>query len=139
VNTVFADTSYWIAVSNPQDSLHTRVKDLSRTLRPMRLVTSEMVLAEFLNDFSQRGEFLRRAAVRLIERSRNDPNITIVRQTSLQFWEAVSMYSARTDKAWSLTDCASFQIMRHYHLNQALAHDRHFEQAGFRALLRDAY
>jgi hypothetical protein len=34
------------------------------------------------------------------------------------------------DKAWSLTDCASIDLMRQ-------AHDHHFVQAGFRALLAD--
>ena len=134
---VFADTSYWIAVSNPHDALHGRVKEISLALQPMRVVTSEMALAEFLNDYSGRGEFLRRVAVRLVERSRRAANAVIVRQTSRQFWEAVSIYVARADKAWSLTDCASFQVMKRYRLTEALTHDRHFEQAGFRALLRD--
>lgn len=134
---VFADTAYWIAVSNPRDSLHARVREVSKALRPMHLVTSEMVLAEFLNDFCQRGEFLRRIAVRLIERSRSDGSAFVVPQTSDQFWAAVSMYDGRPDKGWSLTDCASFQIMERYNLTEALTHDRHFEQAGFKALLRD--
>jgi predicted nucleic acid-binding protein len=137
VRAVFADTSYWIAVSNPQDALHGRVKELSLALQPMRVLTSEMVLAEFLNDYSGRGEFLRRVAVRLVERSRRAANVIIVRQTSRQFWEAVSMYATRADKAWSLTDCASFQTMKRYRLTEAFTHDRHFLQAGFRALPDD--
>jgi predicted nucleic acid-binding protein len=40
------------------------------------------------------------------------------------------------DKEWSLTDCASFEIMRERGLTEALAHDQHFVQAGFVALLR---
>lgn len=47
------------------------------------------------------------------------------------------MYRERTDKSWSLTDCMSFLIMRKRHIKTALAHDRHFEQAGFTALLRE--
>jgi predicted nucleic acid-binding protein len=137
VKALFADTAYWIAVSNPRDSLHARVREVSKALKPMRIVTSEMVLAEFLNDVGQRGEFLRRIAVRLIERSRNEGNAFVVPQTSEQFWTAVAMYDRRPDKAWSLTDCASFQIMERYNLTAALTHDRHFEQAGFKALLRD--
>lgn len=71
---VFADTAYWIAISNPHDSLHDRARHISRSLPSKRLVTSEMVFAELLNDFGQRGEFLRRLAARLVERARADRN-----------------------------------------------------------------
>jgi predicted nucleic acid-binding protein len=40
------------------------------------------------------------------------------------------------DKSWSLTDCASFLIMEEMQITVALAHDRHFVQAGFQTLLR---
>ena len=133
---VFADTGYWIAISNPRDSLHLHAKDVSRALSPVCLVTSEMVLTEYLNDFGQRGTFLRRAAAKLTERLRRDANTTVVRQTSARFWAAVDFYAARADKAWSHTDCASFHIMERYRLTEALTYDKHFEQAGFRALLR---
>jgi predicted nucleic acid-binding protein len=46
------------------------------------------------------------------------------------------LYAARLDKQWSLTDCVSFEVMRDMRLTDALASDHHFEQAGFRALLR---
>ena len=36
---VFADTSYWIAVSNPRDFLHTRARELSKQLAPVHVVT----------------------------------------------------------------------------------------------------
>ena len=134
---VFADTGYWIALSNPRDSLHTPARELSRARRPAHLVTSEMVLTEYLNDFSRRGGFLRRAASTLVQQLRRNPNATIVPQTTAQFWEAVSMYAARGDKPWSQTDCASFRIMQEWRLSDALTHDRNFEQAGFKALLRN--
>lgn len=133
---VFADTGYWIAISNPHDSLHDRAKEVSRSLPSKRIVTSEMVFTEFLNDFGQRGEFLRMLAARLVERSRRDPNVIVVSQTSRQFREALSVYEKRRDKFWSLTDCASFRIMERYGIKEALTYDRHFEQAGFAALLR---
>ena len=40
------------------------------------------------------------------------------------------------DKEWSLTDCASFDVMRERKLVDALVYDKHFEQAGFVPLLR---
>jgi len=67
-----------------------------------------------------------------------DPNATVIPQTSIQFREALSFYRQHKDKAWSLTDCASFITMREAGLTEALTHDHHFEQAGFKALLRNS-
>jgi len=96
-----------------------------------------MVLTELLNDFGKRGMTFRQAAVNLIEDIRRNPNLSIVPQSSIQFQEAFVLYARRADKTWSHTDCASFQIMKRGRIAEALTHDRHFEQAGFRALLRD--
>lgn len=134
---VFADSSYWIALLNPGDALHEKATRVSKSLGRIHLMTSEMVLAELLNDSAGRGEAVRRAAVLLVERLRRSPNLSIVPQSSLQFQDALSLYADRGDKAWGLTDCASFRIMDRDGLTRALTHDRHFEQAGFKALLRD--
>ena len=48
---------------------------------------------------------------------------------------ALSDYEARPDKKWGLTDCISFAVMRDGNLNDALTADKHFIQAGFRALM----
>ena len=47
------------------------------------------------------------------------------------------LYKKRPDKEWSITDCVSFKIMEEYGITEALAYDKHFEQVGFIALLRD--
>jgi predicted nucleic acid-binding protein len=95
-----------------------------------------MVLAEVLNALGSRGETIRAKAAEAVEQLRQAPNVTIVPQTSAQFAEALAFYRGHGDKEWSLTDCASFLIMRDSGLTEALARDRHFEQAGFTALLR---
>jgi predicted nucleic acid-binding protein len=46
------------------------------------------------------------------------------------------LFAKRPDKAWSLTDCISFVVMRDQDIAEALTGDRHFEQAGFVALLK---
>jgi predicted nucleic acid-binding protein len=134
---IFADTSYWIALLNPKDSLHKKARSFSEALGSRRVVTSEMVLAEFLNDCSQRGAALRQAAVAMVRSLRRKTDVFIVPQSSLQFQEAPTLFAERSDKDWSLTDCSSFKIMKGGRLTQALTHDHHFQQAGFRALLRD--
>ena len=53
------------------------------------------------------------------------------------YWErGLRLYFERSDKEWSLTDCISFTVMHEEGLTEALTGDRHFEQAGFSALLR---
>ncbi len=75
MNTVFADTYYFIALLNPKDSAHTRASDFSRTSRA-HVVSSICVFT-------------------------------------------------------------SFVIMQEHGLTEALTGDHHFEQAGFRALLKE--
>ena len=133
---VFADTGYWIAVLDPRDELHQRARQVSQNLGQFRLVTSEMVLTELLNSFADR-EDLRDVVAAAVDAVMQDPNTEVVPQTSLQFREAITRYKARRDKKWSLTDCASFLIMEQRVIPDALAYDHHFEQAGFKALLRD--
>jgi predicted nucleic acid-binding protein len=137
MRTVFADACYWIARFNPRDDLHAKACELSAGLDNCRIVTSEMVLVEFLNVLggSGRGRDLRKKAAEIVTRLMNNPNIEVIPQTSLQFRNAFEFFRQRQDKEWGLTDCASFQIMNDKNLNEALTHDPHFVQAGFQALM----
>ena len=136
MRTVFADSGYWIAMSFPRDPLHTRAAAVAEQLIPFRIVTTEMVLAEFLNFATSRGEFARALAAERAKASLTDPEVDVVPHTSEQFRAALDMYAGRLDKEWSLIDCASFLLMEELNIREALAHDRNFEQAGFIALLR---
>lgn len=136
MRSAFADTSYWIALLSPTDSLHERAQTVSRSLASVQVVTSELIFTELLNDFSWRGPVLRASAVATIERLRHSPLVMIVPNSSLLFQEALVLYDRRSDKDWSLTDCASICIMQRYNIADAITHDHHFVQAGFRALLR---
>jgi predicted nucleic acid-binding protein len=136
VKTVFADTGYWAALLNPKDQLHAKAGEVSSGLGRVRILTTEMVLDELLAALSKVP--LRPYAIRGVEAIRSNPNVEVVPQTSLQFVSALDSYRSVSDKEWSLTDCASFVLMRERGLTEALAHDHHFEQAGFIALLRGA-
>ena len=136
IERVFADTSYWIGLFNDRDSLYRSAVAASRKYSPNRIVTSEMVLTEMLNNFSERGPHFRQAAAAGVASLRVASEVMIVPQTPELFTRAFQRYRAMSDKGWSLTDCASFVIMEDEGLAIALSHDRHFEQAGFQALLR---
>ena len=132
---LFADASYWIALVNPRDELHDRAVRVTRQNASAQIVTSEMVLVELLNSFSDAGR-LRQAAGEMVQQLRKTSGIKIVAQSVQQFESALSRYLRAADKSGSLTDCASFQIMESEAIQAALTYDQHFVQAGFAALLR---
>jgi predicted nucleic acid-binding protein len=88
-----------------------------------------------LNSFSDRGR-LRHAVGGVVQRLRSNRDVVIVPQTSEQFESALRRYRKAADKSWSLTDCASFEVMEAEQIGAALTHDQHFAQAGLEALLR---
>jgi len=137
VRFVFADTGYWIALLNSRDDLHQKALQLSRSLQPIHIFTSEAVLIEVLNDFSKHDEYFRDLATGLIQDLRSHANTTIIPQTSQQFEQAFILYTQRKDKQWSHTDCVSFNIMEENGIAEALAYDKHFAQAGYMALMRN--
>ena len=50
------------------------------------------------------------------------------------FLNALALYEARQDKAYSLTDCSSMATMRALGITQVLTRDAHFAQEGFALL-----
>lgn len=133
---VFADTGYWVALFNPRDQLHDKAVAVTRELGDCRKVTTEMVLVEFLNFVSGEGQYLRRLAGERVKEFSANPEVEVLAQTSSQFQAAVDRYLSRLDHSWSVVDCASFMVMEDRGIQEALAFDHHFEQAGFTALLR---
>ena len=134
---VFADTGYWIALINERDQGHEKAVEVRTSLAEYRIVTTEMVLTELLNYASRRGEMMRDLAAGTATGLTQDDNTTVIPQTSSQFQTALARYRSRPDQNWSIVDCASFIVMEERGIQEALAFDRHFQQAGFTALLRD--
>ena len=65
-----------------------------------------------------------------------DASVQIIPLTENLFAKAFQFYARHLDKEWGLIDCVSFVVMQDRGIAEALTADRHFEQAGFRALLR---
>ncbi|MDB9493294.1 PIN domain-containing protein [Spirulina major CS-329] len=137
MRTIFVDTGYWIALISPDDDLHDQALWITEQVLPAQFVTTELVLNELLNAFSRHGARFRQAAVSLIDSLLEDETVEIIPQSIQLFHAALALYRQRPDQAWSHTDCVSFHLMRERKIMEALAYDRHFEQAGFVALLRD--
>lgn len=133
MRTVFADTFYYLAFVGEGDSRHDRAVQFSKAYRG-RTVTTAWVLTEVADAMAapeQRPNFLT-----LLEQLQADSALTIVPPTESLFQRGLALYTARADKAWSLTDCISFVVMDEHGIADALTGDHHFEQAGFTALLR---
>ncbi len=133
MSVVFADTFYFIALSNPSDGHHAAAVRAAESLKS-RLLTTHYVLIEVADALSAprfRADvagFLRQLAI--------DPGTEIIGPNIPLYERGLELYAQRLDKAWSLTDCTSFVVMTERGLTEALTGDAHFEQAGFRALLR---
>ena len=130
---IFADTGYFVALTEPRDGLHDRAVRWSRTIKEQVLVT-EYVAWELVNALSDPND--RPKAHFWIEQFFTKPGFEFVPASMPIFQAGRELHAARPDKAWSLTDCTSFVVMKDWGLTRALSFDHHFEQAGFEALLR---
>jgi uncharacterized protein len=133
---VFLDTAYAIALISPRDDFHEQAQSLSIQLEQSRnlVVTTRAVLVEIGNALSKRQ--FRSVAVQLLDMIEADPTIEIIPLSEELYKQAVILYSARPDKEWGLVDCISFVVMQERGIVDALTSDEHFQQAGFRVLLR---
>jgi predicted nucleic acid-binding protein len=135
---VFLDTSYALALSAPTDQFHNRAMSLADELDTARarLVTTRAVLLEIGNALSRQR--YRAAAISLLRSLEADPTVVILPLSDELYSKALELHCSRLDKEWGLIDCASFVVMAQRGLSKALTADEHFEQSGFRALLREA-
>jgi uncharacterized protein len=136
MNLVFADTFYWIALTNIRDRANRRVLEVSRSLGSRSIITTDEVLTELLN-FCSGDVRVRMETALVVQDILAGPDVRVVPQSRASFLAGLELYRARPDKGYSLTDCISMQTMRREGITEALTNDRHFEQEGFQALFRD--
>jgi len=131
----FVDASGWIALVNANDTLHHQsVRLFEQRLNDGRgFVTSSVVLLEVGNWLSPVP--LRRLASGLAERIEHSSRVQVVELTPELYRKGWQHYRERPDKDWGVIDCVSFTIMQEHNIVEALTGDRHFQQAGFVALL----
>lgn len=132
MNALFADTFYFLALVNGGDKHHAaavRYDDVQPAL-----VTTAWVLTEVADALSapeNRAVFLK-----LLDVLNENPQVQIIPPDNRLFERGTELFRQRADKNWSLTDCISFVVMADKKISGALTGDRHFEQAGFHALLK---
>jgi len=129
---VFGDTFYYLALISPSDEAHANALAFSE-VRDIRVITTAWVLTEVADALSLPS--IRLSFGHLFDCLCKDPLTHVVPATETLFEKGIDLYLSRPDKEWSLTDCISFVVMREWGLTESLTADRHFEQAGFKALL----
>ena len=129
----FADTFYYLAMLHADDATHERAVELSGELTGPAVTTAWVLteLADGLAAPATRGSF-----VRLLASLRADPKCIVLPASQDLLELGLALYQRRPDKAWTLTDCVSFVVMKDRGIRDALTADHHFEQAGFTALLK---
>jgi predicted nucleic acid-binding protein len=130
---VFADTFYFLALLDSSDSRHAQAIVFARDPE-LRLVTTQWVLAEFGDAYCHPND--RKDFVSFYHSLAEHPHVKIIPAETHLFQRGVGLFAERPDKNWSLTDCLSFISMRDEGISEALTGDKHFEQAGFTALLK---
>ncbi len=130
----FADTNFLVALLNPKDQWHSAAKEAARALDEPVLTTmwALVELGDALSVGSNRDLFLE-----FVDQLSEQPEWETVPASSDWFARGLELFRGRKDKEWSLTDCISFSVMKQRDITEALTHDHHFEQAGFRVLLKD--
>lgn len=129
---VFADSLYWIAVSNPRDQWHAAAMKASHAIRGAEIVTTQEVLSEFLTALRYTPK-LRSIAARRV--SQIYATSVVLPQSDRSFQAGLALYQTRPDKKYSHIDCISMETMRQEGITDSLTHDDHFTQEGFTKLL----
>lgn len=93
----FVDTLYLVALFNPRDQWHERAIEAATLVSETNLITTEDVLVELLNFFSEYGEKARRGAVAQVEGILSGANIEVISQSNETFMAGLALYKARPD------------------------------------------
>jgi uncharacterized protein len=128
----FPDTYYYLALVNPKDIGHAKAVAFAKSATAPMVTTDWVIteLADALCAVPNRPVF-----TRLLALIRNE-STTVVPFGVALMERGLALFTERQDKDWPLTDCISFVVMKEQGITEALTADRHFEQAGFVALLK---
>lgn len=132
---LFIDTSGFFALLTQRDSQHQAARRVLRkaAIEKRRLLTTDYVLDETATLLKARGEG--RLAGDLFDRVFQSTACRVMWTDEDRFSQVRAFFLKHSDQSWSFTDCVSFCVMKELRLTDALTSDRHFEQAGFVALL----
>lgn len=137
VREIFADTAGWANYFVRSQPLHKQARELLVHSRASRspLITTNYVVTELASLLITRLRTPKPVLVSILQAIETVSWVEVVHVDTTLDEEAWRLFKERSDKEWSLVDCASFAVMRRLGGTHALTTDRHFEQAGFVRLL----
>lgn len=133
---VFVDTSALIAMGNKRDQFHRQaIKLRHQFIRSKRAhITTSAVLMELGNAFSPIP--LRSTSIRLIDTIKISRFWQVIPINDDLFDRSLSKFKQMADKEWSLIDCIGIIIAEEFRIIEIFTNDRHFEQSGFKILMK---
>ena len=135
---IFADTAGWGNLVDPSQPYHELASQIYRSARQHghTFITTNYVLTELVALLTNPLQIHRTAIIHFIGGVKASPYVQVIHIDPTVDTQAWKLLTQRTDKAWSLVDCASFVVMQRESITEALTTDHHFEQAGFIRLLQ---
>lgn len=130
----FVDTSFSVALVSEKDLDHKKAQSLAIEYENAPLIITDCVLLEIGNSLARN---FREQAASSITNYLTSLEVEVVSLDQDLFLRGFELYKSRMDKAWGLVDCISFIVMLDRGIEDALTSDRHFRQAGFKALMVD--
>jgi len=132
---VFVDTSGLYALIDKNDASHRAARDaVAKILRDgRRLLVTDYVIDESVTLAKARGGAS--VASRVLDLVEQSQGIRIEWIGPERFAATRAYFRKHAHHDYSFTDCSSFVVMRELRLDQALTTDRHFVEAGIRAVL----
>ena len=130
----FVDTAFILAVVSEKDELHQKSRELVKIYGTLPWMTTDLVLYEVANSLARNAK---PQAQKIISEFLEADGIEIVYASPALFRKGFALYCKYADKTWGLVDCVSFVVMRETGITDALTNDKHFQQAGFNALMGD--
>jgi predicted nucleic acid-binding protein len=92
---IFADTFYWVVVSNKRDEWHDRVQQAAETLKQAHLVTTDEVLVEVPTFFAAYGSRRRQKTVEIVQQILGSSRVQVIPQSRESFLAGLELFSNR--------------------------------------------
>ncbi len=135
---IFADTSGWANFFIRTEPFHLLAKEQMQSWykKNARIITSNYVLAELIALLTSPLRLPRPRVISTVETIKSAIWVKTVHVDYPLDQEAWNLLKERPDKEWSMVDCASMVIMKHFHISETFTSDHHFEQAGYSITLK---
>ncbi len=135
---IIIDSNFYLALNNPQDSLHHRAVSLTDIVEDCQAMISFYIFSEIITVSSQK--IGKQAAINLGLSLLNDPLVEIISIDQPIFFETWQIFTKLKPKNLSFIDCNILAMMRHHKIKKLLSFDRTDfaplqEQFGFRLVI----